>query len=106
MAILLAESLEMDCAVAVNVHHRVAVVFRTRAFHHRDERAVVDASDMVEIILVAVPLKYRQNITSRLQYVSDSCIVFHAMLIADIQPLVSEDNCFLVRSLQVGGQPR
>src|SRR5690606_19016468 len=55
---LLAKAAHPDRAIGGQVDERVAAVLQAGALDHRDQRAVVDASDFFEVVLVAVPLKH------------------------------------------------
>lgn len=102
---LFAETGQMDRAVWLNFHQRVAIVLGARPFHHRHQRAVVDAADIVEIILMTVPLKDGQHFSRGFENFPYHGIVLHAVVVADIQPLMCEDDHLLVTGPQVRFEP-
>lgn len=101
MALLIAEPGKLDRAVRGDVHERVAVVLGSRAFHHRNQRAVVDAADLLQVVLMTVPLEDGQYSAGCFEGFSHVCIVLHAVIVAHVEPLVGEHDHRLLGGLQV-----
>ncbi len=80
----------MDRTVVVQFKHRGSAVFEPTAFDHRDQRAVVDAINIVQVILVTVPLEHGQYMAGVLQNATDFDAVFDAMIGRDVQSLMGK----------------
>ena len=78
---------------------------RTGTFDHPDQGAVVDATDFLVVVLVAVSLEDSQDLFGVFQYFSNRGGILDPVDITDIQSLVCEDDSLLRRGLQVGPQP-
>lgn len=65
----------------------------------------MDASDIAEVVLVAVSLEYRQNAARTLQLLTDDRIVPHAVVASDIESLVGKDNYRFLTGCQFCCQP-
>ena len=61
IAFLLAKSGQTKRLLCIDFQDRIAVVFLTRPFHHGHQRAVMNAADLLQIILVAVPLEHSSD---------------------------------------------
>lgn len=57
VAALLAEARQSDGTTIKDVHQRKAAVLHARSFDHRDQRAIVDAVNILEVVLVAMALE-------------------------------------------------
>ena len=62
VTLLLSKSRHANRAVWGDLHDRVPVVLGPRTLDHRHQRAVVDAADVFQIVLVAVALKDSQHL--------------------------------------------
>ena len=62
VALLLSETGQLDRTGWSDLHDGVAVVLSSGTFDHRGECAVMDATDVVEFVLVAVTLEDGENL--------------------------------------------
>ena len=92
MAFLLTKPGQLDRTGWSDLHDRIAVVPGPGSLDHRCERAVMNALDVVEFVLVAVPLKDREDLTRRLQDLPHLGAVLDTVAVADIETLMSKHN--------------
>ena len=95
---LVPEALQPDASIGVDFHQRITIVFRSRTFDHGHESAVVDPSDLVQVVLMAMPLKDGYYVPCVFEDLANLTTVFDTMVVAHIQSLVSEhDRLFVIR---------
>lgn len=100
--LLLAKPCESNGASGGDLDDGIPVVLDAGTLNHRHERALMDAADVLQIVLVAVTLKDRQHLAGFLEDFLHFGTILDAVNVADIQPLMGKDYDLLAGRLQVG----
>ena len=94
----MSKPLQPDGSVGIDFHHGIAIVFKSRTFNHGHESAVVDPPDLVEVVLMAMPLKDGHHVPGVFEDLANLTAVFDTVVVAHIQSLMSEhDRLFVIR---------
>ncbi len=75
-----------------HVHNRIRVVLLAAALDHRFQRVVMDASDMIVIPGVVVPLEDREDVPRFSRTLRTSAAIPHKMVAAAVKLLVDEHD--------------
>jgi hypothetical protein len=87
------------------IHRGVAIAVLARSLHHRHQRAIVDAADVLQVVLVAVALEHGQHLAGVLQHGANVPSVLDAEVVGHVESLMDEDDGLALGLFEIGLEP-